>query len=340
MAAPTLLTCLKLRKEDSQQMEVAALYTLEKPKKEKTVWTSEVTTAKESAIFKNVEEYQTLDNLAKQLDAYVLATEKALRKRKYDDENLRLSHPSCSYVTESCLRAALQRCKRDPKFWSKNGLEYLIKNNYISKSLQGDVFSCIFQYNVIDLLKISVRHIKGISEKCIVKCLKHIIKSVDKSDIDKLTLTLSWDGCPVDLDVAKILLCMIPVSFDETCMTEYLKLLTADEALVFLQFLHYILAVVSPALISNCITDIDVPKEITEKKVFSWVNCLLSAQLMTFNTSPTLKQLVPELKKTLSRLGNFYSDVASLAPYLEHFKSDRVLPKKVHGKYTIETITL
>lgn len=34
-----------------------------------------------------------------------------------------------------------------------------------------------------------------------------------------------------------------------------------------MQFLHYILVIVSPALISNCITDIDVPKEITEKKV-------------------------------------------------------------------------
>lgn len=338
----SLLSALKesFKTEQSTQ-HVAPLYTLINPSTKFKSLEENVSNIIEDNEYESVNQFKSLQDLSKELELYAEKSKKVVcRKRKQHSESESILKPFSSYVTEGCITSALRKCNNNESFWSVVGLKSLISNHYITQASHAAMFDCIFKYNSIDVLETLVLNNYKISEKYLIQSIKHIVRSVQKTEIEQLSLTLMWESCPVKENIAKELCYVIAFEFDEIYMKEQMKLLNADEALVLIQFLHYILYIESPALISDVSTDIEVSKHISESKILSWLDALLTTQLMIFATSPSLKDLISQLNKTITRQKQFYRDVSKLAPYLKHLKKNYTLPKKSVGKYTIETVTL
>lgn len=335
----SLQQSFNITSENSSQ-QVAPLYSLVNPSEKSKSLEDNIENIIEEKEFKTINQFKCLEELSKELEIYAEQNKKVLSRKRKHNESKVIQKPFSSYITEGCICSALQKCKENKSFWSVVGLKSLISNHYVTQGSHAVMFDCIFKYNSIDVLKTLATNNYKISEKYLVQSVKHIVRSVKKTDIDNLSLSLIWESCPVDVLIAKKLCYVVAFEFDEVYMKEQMKLLNGDEALVLLQLLHYLLYIVSPALISNIDTDIEVSKDINENMIICWIDALLTAQLLIFTTSPTLKQLVSQLNKTISRQKQFYRDVSMLAPYLNHFKKHYNLPKKSVGKYTIETVTL
>ena len=249
--------------------------------------------------------------------------------------------PLSGYVPQESIFSALQTCMTSESFWSKEGLDILLENKYITPGLDDDViFECILKYKSFSSLKFLAKSFNVVPEKYVIKTLKTIISMVDIGGAKPLHTKLYSIDCPVTEDIAVNLTYVMLLPVNKVSLREYLKLLTADEALVLLQCLHFLLYAISPALLNKSTKTITFDEGITESKVVMWLDLLLTAHLMVFTTSPTLSPLVSDISMTIRKQQLFYHDVTQLGSCLRYLKETKTQPEKLMGEYTIETIRM
>lgn len=271
------------------------------------------------------------------------------RKRKYNSEdegNLTKEDSACvsHLIPEPVFGHILSRCHTDESFWSETAMKSIIYSKSLPRRFYPLVFKCLFKYNALDLLEACTSSLANVPEACIVDSVKYLVRSdaTDKSSMKASSETLRLVTCPVSSPASGYLLIVLTFSFDDHTLQSELARLTQNEALVLIQYLRYLLALASPALYSSHIADnVNIPESLTEKKILIWLELLLTTHLLSFVSSPSLRPLLMEIRKTFRHQIRFYKDLHSVGPYLEYFHKPFTLPpRSAIGIYTFETITL
>lgn len=297
-----------------------------------------------AASLEDIKKFKILDTLVVKLQENFKLFNKVQKKRKLDGS---VSHksklevtPNMSHIVESYISSSLRKCLDCKAFWSPNGFKTIIDNNLITKRSHGLMFECMFKYKNYDGLDFFANKGQMVEEKFLVQIIKTVISEIPKEYIKTLSDVVTAQQCPIDDQYASNLLKVVTLQFDQNNLQEHLKLLTADESLVFFHFLHYLLLVTSPALMVPTDITLEIPQTLTETQIMSWIDCLMTAKLSVFIASPSLQHLTVMLKKTMRKQGMFYNHISTLAPYLNQIKSKSKVSENKIGLYKIETINL
>jgi len=314
---------MTLASDERTTAMVAPLYTLNPNEINKTV--EEVKTPLDIHKFNNLKQFSNALQQLCQKNRKIKQSKK--KKQKVDIETLH--RPSSGYVQQETIFSALQKCLStgEEKFWSKEGFDILLGNNYITAGLDDDkVFQCIWKYKAYSSFKEMAKSYIVVPEKYIIKTLKTMLLSSD-------------ENFPPPHGVAENISFIVLLPVNKVVLKDYLKLLSVNEALLLLQCLHYLLKVVSPAINMQLPLGKSIDEDVSESKVVMWLDLVMTAHLMVFTTTPTLNPLISEIKSTLKKQQMFYGDVGKLNSYLQCLKEGgKTLPEKVIGGYTIETI--
>jgi len=297
----------------------------------------------------DIEKFDSLNDFNVELQKYRTDTRKKSQNKKQKletkDGKGHAHSPilPSSYLPEEVIHSALEKCLRSKSFWSKDVFDSLLESGYFAPGLHTVIVECIIMYESFSSLQILSRSGPVVAEKHIVKLLKSVVAAMPASVIQALHSKLCTTECPIDADIALNLSYIMLLPFDKVSLREYLKLLSLDEALVLLQFLHHSVWTRSPAVYRDPALAKSEPYDegLTEAKVVFWLDLVLTAKLMGFITSPTLSLLLKGLQKTVTRQKLFYKEVSSVGACLRLLESmeGKKGPDLIR-RYQIETITL
>jgi len=320
----------------------------------------------------SINQLSSLAEFQKLLDEYVLGNrieevttettepvkKKKKKKKKFNENTEHTENPDNSQlnaetqneprqryvIPESTFERVMEKCIEDKQFWSTQAMKYIIDQKMLPRRCYKYLFHCIKLHRAFDLLEECSQNLKNVPEAITMDFVRFLIKkySEDKDLIEKLSQSLNVMECPISKKVANYLCHLLAFPFHQLRMHEQMNKLSQNEALILLQFLHYILYLISPALYGDTsVNALDVPEKLNEKQVLRWIESLLDGHLISFTMSSTLRPLVQEISKTTKRQIRFYRDIATLAPYLEHLQKAYPLPEAdTVGVYKYEQITL
>jgi len=293
----------------------------------------------------DLQKFNTLKEFTTELEKYGRRNKKQIPQKKKQKVSEFSYMPSSGYVPQELIFSALRKCMTNEAFWSAKGLDILLENNYITPGFDDDlIFSCILKYKSYTSLKLIARYFEVVADKYIIKTLKSILKSVVIEESRSLHTNLYSIGCPVSDKVIADLSYTMMLPVNKMSLKEYLKLLTLNEALIFLQCLNFMLHIVSPALVEGPLkSNLCEGEEITERLVVMWLDLLLTAHLMSFATSQTLHSLIPDIRLCINKQQCYYSNISRLASFLRYVREERTTIENMQkpiGKYTLETITM
>lgn len=288
----------------------------------------------------DLEKCGTLKVFSKQLEKYAKRYKEQVPQKKRQKVSEFSFLPSSGYVPQEIIFSALRKCLTVEGFFSAKGLGVLLENMYITPGVDDDlIFEVILKYKAYSLLNIIAKTFNVVAEKHIVRTLKGILHGVSIDESKSLCTNLYTVDCPVPSIVISNLIGVLKLPLNKVGLKDYLKLLTLNEALAFLQCLIYILHRVSPALVQGPLKDKLVDEGITESIVVIWLDLLLTAHLMAFATSNTLPSLINDIRLCIQKQKFYYSQISQLWSLLLCLKGGKSLEKPI-AKYTIENINL
>jgi len=249
--------------------------------------------------------------------------------------------PTTGFVRQGHMFSALRRCIENAGFWSSEGLQKLLEDDYVMPGYDDDtIFQCIIKYKSFDLYKLISQTFPTVDDKHIVNSFKTILHGVVVEErIESLHRDGYFGECPVAeqvlVDISYVML--LPV--DGGSLKDHLKLLTVDDAILLLQCFVFMLHVVSPALEKDPLKSALFDGQITERRVVVWMDLILSAHLMALSNLSDVERLMSDITLCIQKQQFFYNELSQLGILLQHFQ-ENTKPQKYDEAYAIETITL
>jgi len=249
--------------------------------------------------------------------------------------------PTTGFVRQGHMFSALRRCIENAEFWSSEGLQKLLEDDYVMPGYDDDtIFQCIIRYKSFNLYKLISQTFPTVNNKHIVNSLKTILHDVV---VDERIESLHRDGyfgeCPVPEEVLVNISYVMLLPVDGDSLKDYLKLLSVDDAILLLQCFVFMLHVVSPALEKDPLKSAMFDGPITEKRIVAWMDLLLSAHLMALSSLSDVERLMSDITLCIQKQQLFYNELSELGTLLQHFQ-ENTKPQKYNEAYAIETITL
>merc|ERR1712142_587024 len=237
--------------------------------------------------------------------------------------------------------SALRRCIENAEFWSSEGLQKLLEDDYVMPGYDDDtIFQCIIKYKSFDLYKLISQTFPTVNNKHIVNSLKTILHDVVVEErIESLHRDGYFGECPVPEQVLANISYVMLLPVDVSSLKDYLKLLTVDDAILLLQCFVFMLHVVSPALEKDPSKSTLFDGQITERRVVVWMDLILSAHLMALSSLSDVERLMSDITLCIQKQQFFYKELSELSILLQHFQENKK-PQKYDEAYTIEKITL
>lgn len=284
--------------KDESLLKSIKIYSLSEPYKDSNnkdlkSWKCHAEADQKIKTFTDPATFKSLDDLCEKLKQ--LIDKHSSRKRKLNETFVH-KKPLTYFITESCMYKCLERCLNEDKFYSKDGLDFLIYNQFVTSVIHTVMVKCIMKYGDLYLLRAFNMKLK---ESLILELLKYVIKDIVAEEVQNLQKSFSLETIEIKSEIVDKVTIVLSLELDFEKMREQLKLLLANDAITLLQLLRYILFQVSPAFYGDpsCIC---FKSELTEKMVVRWIDSLISAQMISFATSPIAKPIVEELNANIS----------------------------------------
>ncbi|XP_044272275.1 nucleolar protein 11 [Tribolium madens] len=198
-----------------------------------------------------------------------------------------------------------------------------LSDNFIFEALLADVL----EGKNLDTLIEMVDYFADVPESCLVKVLKLLINL--ESKLFKKNTQSAASNFPPSLqprERTELLDVILTKSFNETLLLSHLRsILSLDEVLVLLQYIHFLLSENGHCLPSHNFME-------TEAKLIEWSCILLDANYQKFllsrdaKISETLTSLKNQIKEELES----YDDLQQLAALLTEIKNNRPIQKTIH----------
>ncbi|XP_030064304.1 nucleolar protein 11 [Microcaecilia unicolor] len=159
--------------------------------------------------------------------------------------------------------------------------------------------------------------------------------SCDVQLVQKPEVTDAKQLCPVNMKRAALLNAVLVSAYSDTFVLPHLKDLSAQQVLLFLQYLQY-LYVKCTENVSTTLPGVDVPNV---NQIMDWISLLLDAHFTVIVMLPEAKGLLTSLHKFVRAQVKFYSELNKIEGSLQE------LQKATHrhqppGQYSIEVLEL
>ncbi|EFA01163.1 nucleolar protein 11 [Tribolium castaneum] len=211
-----------------------------------------------------------------------------------------------------------------------------LSDNFIFETLLAEVLD---EKN-LDALTQMVNYFPDIPESCLVKVLKFLINL--ESKLFKTKTQSGASNFPSSLqpvERTELLDVILTKSFNETLLLSHLRsILSLDEVLVLLQYIHFLLSEDGHCLPSRNVIE-------TEAKLIEWSCILLDANYQKFLLSRDNKisEVLSSLKNQIKEELGSFDDLRQVAALLTEIKNKRPIQKKIHMggmDYSIEDFPL
>nr|XP_060619068.1 nucleolar protein 11 [Anolis sagrei ordinatus] len=140
--------------------------------------------------------------------------------------------------------------------------------------------------------------------------------------------------CPVGPHKASLLNTILCSAYSETFLLPHLKDLSAEQVILFLQYLQYLYIKCSV----EATTDFSTVSSVTINQIMDWIYLLLDAHFTVVVMLPETRRLLYTLHKFVRAQARFYSDLNKIEASLKELK--RINRPKDGGLYSIEVLKL
>uniref|UniRef100_H9G3H4 Nucleolar protein 11 n=1 Tax=Anolis carolinensis TaxID=28377 RepID=H9G3H4_ANOCA len=150
----------------------------------------------------------------------------------------------------------------------------------------------------------------------------------------KSSVKESKEMCPVGPQKASLLNTVLCSAYSETFLLPHLKDLSAEQVILFLQYLQYLYMKCSV----EATTDFSSVSSVTINQIMDWIYLLLDAHFTVVVMLPETRRLLYTLHKFVRAQARFYSDLNKIEASLKELK--RINRPKDGGLYSIEVLKL
>ncbi|XP_029455211.1 nucleolar protein 11 [Rhinatrema bivittatum] len=165
-----------------------------------------------------------------------------------------------------------------------------------------------------------------------------VLVEEDSSDIQLTQNPHTMDAkqsCPVNMKKAALLNAILISAYSDTFLLPPLKDLSAQQVLLFLQYLQYLYVKCSEN-VSTSLPGVDVP---TINQIMDWMSLLLDAHFTVVVMLPEAKGLLTNLHKFVRAQVKFYSELNKIEGSLQELQNAKY-QQKYSGLYSIEVLEL
>nr|XP_020637948.1 nucleolar protein 11 [Pogona vitticeps] len=150
----------------------------------------------------------------------------------------------------------------------------------------------------------------------------------------KSHVTDTSEKCPVGPQKATLLNTILQSAYSETILLPHLKDLSAEQVILFLQYLQYLYLKYS----EKAATDLPGISCVTTNQVMDWMCLLLDAHFTVIVMLPEARGLLFNLHKFIRAQVRFYSELNKIEGSLKHLQ--RIQRQEDTGLYSIEVLKL
>ncbi|XP_058848257.1 nucleolar protein 11 [Acipenser ruthenus] len=194
----------------------------------------------------------------------------------------------------------------------------------------------------VDLEGVSLVDGPGQSLEVVQNGFSPVLLEEDSCDVQltppKLDQSSSWTDmsltCPVGLKKSALLNEIIRSSYSESFLLPHLKDLSAQQVILFLQYLQY-LYVRSSGDVYTQLPGLRAP---TMTQIMDWVSLLLDAHFAVLVMAPEAKELLAQLHRFVRSQVRLYSELGKIQGTLQEL--GKIKKEQEIGLYSIEVIEL